>query len=277
MLEEADWAPVEPGVEAKIVAHPNGAEDEVHLLCRPQAHAQKRARLERRRQRLRDKVAEIDASQNLGPLSSNKKASQPARKIPRPTRPYDGESSLPSPANSTVASGSSSRPMASCVVAFRDHSPDNWAPSHRHEAFQPTLLRPNLLRRKDQPEEVLIAADCGLRSRYGDAGRDGTRADQRVVAGAAAAGDLDQSNHFSRASAALAREGRRAPRFSAWRRAPASAPPPRKRASSSFRSPGILHLAAMTGRHSTTAEIRKKRRFTIYFAGEANTFLATGP
>ena len=51
LLEEADWTQVQPGVEAKIVAHPDGAEDEQYLLCRSQARAQKeRAMLERQRQ-----------------------------------------------------------------------------------------------------------------------------------------------------------------------------------------------------------------------------------
>ena len=75
LLEEADWTQVQPGVEAKIVAHPDGAEDEQYLLCRSQARAQKeRAMLERQRQRLREKLAEIDASlrrrpaKDLGPI-----------------------------------------------------------------------------------------------------------------------------------------------------------------------------------------------------------------
>ena len=72
LLEEADWTQVQPGVEAKIVAHPDGAEDEQYLLCRSQARAQKeRAMLERQRQRLREKLAEIDASLRRRPAKDH--------------------------------------------------------------------------------------------------------------------------------------------------------------------------------------------------------------
>jgi transposase len=69
LLEEEDWREVQPGVEAKLVAHPDGAEGEQYLLCRSQARAQKeRAMLERQRQRLRAKLAEIDASLRRRPV-----------------------------------------------------------------------------------------------------------------------------------------------------------------------------------------------------------------
>ena len=34
LLEEKDWAQVQPCVEVKLVAHPDGAEGEQYVLCR---------------------------------------------------------------------------------------------------------------------------------------------------------------------------------------------------------------------------------------------------
>jgi transposase len=54
LLEENDWAEVQPGVEVKLVPHPDGAEGEQFVLCRSAARREKElAMLERQRQRLR--------------------------------------------------------------------------------------------------------------------------------------------------------------------------------------------------------------------------------
>ena len=50
LLEEEDWTQVQPGVEAKLVAHPDGAPGEQYVLCRSGARREKElAMLERQR------------------------------------------------------------------------------------------------------------------------------------------------------------------------------------------------------------------------------------
>jgi hypothetical protein len=41
LLDKADWAEVQPGVEVKLVAHPDGAEGEQYVLCRSSARREK--------------------------------------------------------------------------------------------------------------------------------------------------------------------------------------------------------------------------------------------
>ena len=54
LLEQEHWVQVQPGVEAKLVAHPDGAEGEQYLLCRSSARREKElAMLERQRAGLR--------------------------------------------------------------------------------------------------------------------------------------------------------------------------------------------------------------------------------
>ena len=60
LLEENDWAQVQPGVEVKLVAHPDGDGSEQYVLCRSGARREKElAMLERQRERLR---AQLDAT-----------------------------------------------------------------------------------------------------------------------------------------------------------------------------------------------------------------------
>ena len=48
LLEEEDWAEVQPGVEVKLVAHPDGPPEEQYVLCRSSARREKElAMLER--------------------------------------------------------------------------------------------------------------------------------------------------------------------------------------------------------------------------------------
>jgi transposase len=59
LLEEKDWAEVQPGVEVKLVPHPDGAGREQYVLCRSRARqAKERAMLELQCQRLRAKLAQ---------------------------------------------------------------------------------------------------------------------------------------------------------------------------------------------------------------------------
>jgi transposase len=63
LLTQNDWQEVQPGVEVKLIDHPDGAGRERYVLCRSAARHQKEAAmLDRQRDRLRSKLMEIDAS-----------------------------------------------------------------------------------------------------------------------------------------------------------------------------------------------------------------------
>ena len=63
LLETHDWKQVEPGVEVKVVDHPDAAGQERYVLCRSQArHEKEAAMLRRQRDRLRTKLEQINAS-----------------------------------------------------------------------------------------------------------------------------------------------------------------------------------------------------------------------
>lgn len=63
LLEEKDWTQVQPGVEAKLVAHPDGDGTEQYVLCRSSARREKElAMLERQRQRLRAQLDQTHQS-----------------------------------------------------------------------------------------------------------------------------------------------------------------------------------------------------------------------
>jgi len=63
LLEQEDWHEVQPGVEVKLVAHPDGRTSEQFILCRSSARRQKEAAmLELQRQRLVAKLQQLDHS-----------------------------------------------------------------------------------------------------------------------------------------------------------------------------------------------------------------------
>lgn len=63
LLEQRDWQKVAPGVEVKLVDHPDGQGCERYVLCRSAArHEKESAMLNRQRDRLRIKLMQIDAS-----------------------------------------------------------------------------------------------------------------------------------------------------------------------------------------------------------------------
>jgi transposase len=63
LLEDKDWAPVQEGVEVKLVAHPDGGPEEQYILCRSSARRQKEAAmLELQRQRLRARLDKTHAT-----------------------------------------------------------------------------------------------------------------------------------------------------------------------------------------------------------------------
>jgi hypothetical protein len=73
LLEDKDWQEVEPGVEVKLLAHPDGEGSERYVLCRSRARHEKEAAMLRGQQgRLRAKLAAIDASLRKKPAKSPK-------------------------------------------------------------------------------------------------------------------------------------------------------------------------------------------------------------
>jgi transposase len=63
LLEQEDWHQVQPGIEVKLVAHPDGTSTEQFILCRSSARRQKEAAmLELQRQRLLAKLQQLDGS-----------------------------------------------------------------------------------------------------------------------------------------------------------------------------------------------------------------------
>jgi transposase len=63
LLDQEDWSEVQPGVEAKLVAHPDGDGAEQYVLCRSKARREKElAMLEHQRQRLRAQLEKTHAS-----------------------------------------------------------------------------------------------------------------------------------------------------------------------------------------------------------------------
>jgi transposase len=63
LLEKEGWSEVQSGLEAKLVAHPDGAGDEQFILCRSSARGQKEAAmLARQSDALCEELAKIDSS-----------------------------------------------------------------------------------------------------------------------------------------------------------------------------------------------------------------------
>ena len=63
LAEKENWTDVQPGVEARLVAHPDGNGQERYVLCRSKARgAKERAMLERQMSALTEELLKIDAS-----------------------------------------------------------------------------------------------------------------------------------------------------------------------------------------------------------------------
>ena len=68
LAEKENWVEVQQGVEARLVAHPDGQEQERFVLCRSTARgAKERAMLERQMSGLTEELVKIDASLRRGP------------------------------------------------------------------------------------------------------------------------------------------------------------------------------------------------------------------
>jgi transposase len=69
LLDKADWAQVQPGVEVKLVAHPDGGTQEQYILCRSTARREKEAAMiELARKRLRAQLDKLHASLQKRPV-----------------------------------------------------------------------------------------------------------------------------------------------------------------------------------------------------------------
>ena len=63
LAEEENWKVVQPGLEARVVAHPDGDGNEKYVLCRSQARGEKeKAMLERQMKRLTEELIKIDTA-----------------------------------------------------------------------------------------------------------------------------------------------------------------------------------------------------------------------
>lgn len=72
LAERENWVEVQHGVEARLVAHPDGREQERFVLCRSTARgAKERAMLERQMTRLTEEMAKIDAALRRRPAEEN--------------------------------------------------------------------------------------------------------------------------------------------------------------------------------------------------------------
>jgi len=80
LLDQADWSEVQPGVEVKLAAHPEGGSEQ-YILCRSRARREKEAAMiELQRQRLRAKLDKTHATLQLHPA---KEAGKIERRIGR--------------------------------------------------------------------------------------------------------------------------------------------------------------------------------------------------
>lgn len=72
LLDEQDWTQVQPGVEAKLVAHPDGDGSEQYVLCRSSARREKElAMLDRQRERLRAQLEKTHESLQRAPAKDS--------------------------------------------------------------------------------------------------------------------------------------------------------------------------------------------------------------
>jgi transposase len=70
LLEQQDWTEVQPGVQVKLIRHPDQEGGEIYVLCKSAARQEKEAAmLELRRQRLKTELEKIDATLKRKPVT----------------------------------------------------------------------------------------------------------------------------------------------------------------------------------------------------------------
>lgn len=163
LLEEKDWKQVQPGLEAKLVAHPDGLGREQFVLCRSQARGEKeRAMLERQRAGLRAELAKIDRALRERPQADLEAV---GRRIGRWLGKYPAAARV---MQAEVERDAQGRACALNVSVKEDAS--QWA-GHAHGAY---LLRTNCT--EEDPAQIwrwyiqLTQAEAAFRTAKSDLG-----------------------------------------------------------------------------------------------------------
>lgn len=137
LLEQTDWSEVQPGVEVKLVAHPDGAGTEQYVLCRSVDRRRKEAAmLDLQRQRLLAQLEKTARSLRKRPVKDPGKIE---RRIGRWLGKYPGAEKL---IEVTVERDSQGR--ACGLVIARQAGRQSWA-QLAHGAY---LLRTNCTERE---------------------------------------------------------------------------------------------------------------------------------
>lgn len=132
LLEATDWEEVQPGVQVKLIRHPDEAGGEIYVLCKSAARQEKEAAmLELRRQRLKRELEKIDAMLKRKPMSD---PGPIERRIGRWMGKYPAAERL---IEAVVVRNEAG---AACALEIRERGgPSEWA-RHAHGAY---LLRTN--------------------------------------------------------------------------------------------------------------------------------------
>jgi transposase len=132
LLDEADWTQVQPGVEVKLVAHPDGLPDEQYVLCRSGARRDKElAMLARQRERLRAQLDKTHAGLQRRPA---KDAGKIERRIGRWLGRFPAAERLLEVRVERDAAG------RACALAITERGERSAWAAHAHGAY---LLRTN--------------------------------------------------------------------------------------------------------------------------------------
>jgi transposase len=132
LLDEADWTQVQPGVEVKLVAHPDGPPDEQYVLCRSGARRDKElAMLARQRERLRAQLDKTHAGLQRRPA---KDAGKIERRIGRWLGRFPAAERLLEVRVERDAAG------CACALAITERGERSAWAAHAHGAY---LLRTN--------------------------------------------------------------------------------------------------------------------------------------
>jgi transposase len=132
LLDEAHWAQVQPGVEVKLVAHPDGPPDEQYVLCRSGARRDKElAMLARQRERLRAQLDKTHAGLQRRPA---KDAGKIERRIGRWLGRFPAAERLLEVRVERDAAG------RACALAITERGERSAWAAHAHGAY---LLRTN--------------------------------------------------------------------------------------------------------------------------------------
>jgi len=141
LLEEQHWSEVQPGVEVKLVSHPDGGAGEQYVLCRSKARRQKeQAMIELARQRLRARLDQTHATLQRRPA---KDPGPVERRIGRWLGRFPAAEKL---LEVTVERDAAGRACGLKIVDRADRAA--WA-QHAHGAY---LLRTNCL--EEEPAKV---------------------------------------------------------------------------------------------------------------------------